>query len=417
MSKVLQPDYVSKFQCIASDCEDTCCCGWRIKIDKDSYDKYENLKDELFSGKITTEDILHAEGSFSEVVLADNSCPFLNIEKLCRIQKKYGESYLSTTCSVFPRNYNMVNDRLELALSMSCPQAAKLALLNPEAMRFSFVEISDDSRISKIPNLNLFDNEYSNKIYPYFKDIRTFVIELLQNRNYNFEDRLIILGRFCNDLNLISSNSIDDEVLRLIKDYNNIVDSFGFDKFISSIPNQPAVMLKTLITLIEYRLKTGITGKRFLECFEKFKQGLNYSNEISDEVLADFYVKAKSNYYDNFIKQHEYIFENYFVNYAFKTNFPFGQQQTRYPNDISAINQTILSEFMLMVVHYAIIKNLLVGIAGYNKEKLSEQDIIVLIQSFDKNICNDVSYHQSLLKFFDDNHMMNIACSAILIKN
>ena len=27
------PHYYKKFQCIASDCEDTCCAGWAITID------------------------------------------------------------------------------------------------------------------------------------------------------------------------------------------------------------------------------------------------------------------------------------------------------------------------------------------------------------------------------------------------
>lgn len=422
LKKVLQPDYVSKFTCIASNCEDTCCRGWRVAIDKESYDKYKNVMYtggyNLFRGKITKDDIMQVEGSFSEVVLSDNTCPFLNEKKLCNIQEMYGESYLSVTCGIFPRNYNMVNGKLELSLNMSCPHAARLALLNPIPMGFSLVSVKDNPRISMIPTLNSSDTEYPNGIYPYFEKVRAFIITLLQNRNYSFEDRLVILGRFCNDLNLtILNHSSTDEVIHLINDYTHLIDNYGFSKFISSIPNQPTALLKTLIPLIEYRLKTNETSNRFFECVDQFKQGLNYTNQISDEVLADSYMKVKFNYYDNFIKQYEYIFENYFVNYVYKTIFPFGQETSIYKKDIFTVSQTVFTEYMLLTIHYAMIKNLLVGISGYNKDKFVTQHVIKLIQSFDKNIGKDVPYLQRILKFFDDNQMTNFACAAMLIKN
>jgi lysine-N-methylase len=419
LKEVLQPDYVSKFACITSRCEDTCCRGWRVAIDQESYDKYINLMNtgDLFNGKITRDDIMQVEGAFAEVVLSDNTCPFLTEKKLCSIQEMYGESYLSLTCAIFPRNYNMVNGKLELTLNMSCPHAARLALLEPTPMKFSLAEIKDDPRIGKIPALDLSDPEYPNSVYPYFEEVRSFIVTLIQNRNYCFEDRLVILGRFCNDLNIADNRSGSDAVIRLINSYTHLIDNHGFDKFISSIPDQPTALLKTLMILIEYRLKTGVTGKRFLECFNQFKQGLNYTNEISDEDLSDSYKEVKSSCYDNFIKQNEYIFENYFVNYVFKELFPFGESKTIYNKDIFTVPKTIFTEYMLMAVHYAMIKNLLVGIAGYYKDQFGMQHVINLIQSFAKNIDHDVPYLQRLLKFFDDNQMINFACTAMLIKN
>ena len=34
------PHYYRKFQCIASECEDTCCAGWEIMIDDKALEKY-----------------------------------------------------------------------------------------------------------------------------------------------------------------------------------------------------------------------------------------------------------------------------------------------------------------------------------------------------------------------------------------
>ena len=37
------PDYYDEFQCIAGECEDTCCVGWQIVIDETSKKKYKNI--------------------------------------------------------------------------------------------------------------------------------------------------------------------------------------------------------------------------------------------------------------------------------------------------------------------------------------------------------------------------------------
>jgi len=35
------PDYYKEFSCLADKCEDTCCAGWQIVVDKKSLKKYK----------------------------------------------------------------------------------------------------------------------------------------------------------------------------------------------------------------------------------------------------------------------------------------------------------------------------------------------------------------------------------------
>jgi len=44
-------DYYDKFECIRSDCEDSCCSGWQVAIDKNTYRKYKKLKIYLLEKK------------------------------------------------------------------------------------------------------------------------------------------------------------------------------------------------------------------------------------------------------------------------------------------------------------------------------------------------------------------------------
>ncbi|GEM_PF-542630 len=421
MREVFQPEYVSKFNCITSECNDTCCCGWRVMVDEDSYMKYQELLNSespnLFEGTITNECTIPVNGSSAEIImLPGNICPFLNKRKMCSIQEIYGESYISVTCSIFPRIYNLVNGQLELVLDMSCPHAANLALSNPSSMRFEVRHLSDIIRINKIPTLNLSDTAYPDSVYSYFGYVRTFILELLQNRNYCFENRLVILGRFCDDLNL-STNPSNEQVLELISEYRHFVDTDGFGSFIKSIPDQPAAFLKTLTNLIEYQIKTSDISKRFTDLFELFKKGLNYSVQNSDESLYATYSETKSKYYMPFMKEKDYIFENYYTNYVFKMLFPFGTQSSIFKNDVFFVNKNVFTEYVLMALHYAFIKNILVGIAGFYKEQFGMQEVLKLIQVFEKNIVHDVPYQQKLLRFFDENKMLNVAAVIMLIKS
>ncbi len=43
MLESLHPLYAKKFRCIGAECEDVCCRGWEVTIDKETYRKYESL--------------------------------------------------------------------------------------------------------------------------------------------------------------------------------------------------------------------------------------------------------------------------------------------------------------------------------------------------------------------------------------
>ena len=43
--RVLQPKCFERFRCIGADCEDTCCSGWLVNIDKSTYQNYQHCED------------------------------------------------------------------------------------------------------------------------------------------------------------------------------------------------------------------------------------------------------------------------------------------------------------------------------------------------------------------------------------
>lgn len=416
LQKLLRPKFVGKFSCIAGKCEDTCCSGWNIAIDKETFELYGRLESEgahaLFAGK--AERYGDRGEDWAQIVLEDGVCPFLDKERLCSVQKACGQEGLSLTCHCFPRNYNLVNGTLELSLSLACPEAARLCLLEREPLSFEKVE-ADFPRTGEVPVFCGGDRTYGGA-EAHFEALREFVVSLLTNRSYSLEDRLIILGLFCRDLDALCAKSEGEGAGKLIDLYFERIGNGSYSDLLAGLPDTPAAMLKTVAILLEYRLRTSAAGKRFKGSFERFRRGLSYDNASPDAELKSNYTRARKTF-DAFFDTRGHILENYFVNYVFKTLFPLGPRKCAFNKTIHTVPKTVFSSYTLLAFQYAMLKNLLVGVSGDLGKAFGETAAVEVIQSFVKNVDHDMNYLRWLLKFSADNKMDNVACTAMLIKN
>ena len=87
---------MKEFKCIESKCEDSCCIGWGIALDKDTFKKYKNSRNiklnKLFEKSITRNRTNNSSNeNYGKIKLNNKGeCPFLNSEKLCNIQTDMG---------------------------------------------------------------------------------------------------------------------------------------------------------------------------------------------------------------------------------------------------------------------------------------------------------------------------------------
>jgi lysine-N-methylase len=407
--KIFQPRYFNKFKCIGKACEDTCCSGWTVHIDKSTYTKYRKCRDTelkpMLDKKVTRNRTNASNTNYAKIVLSQMVCPFLTEEHLCCIQKKLGEAYLSVTCATYPRSTRIVNGVVERALSVSCPEVTRLALLNRDVMEFEEINNVDNIHIGEETKvIDTCNYKRSSKPYQYFWELRGFTIFILQSRTYPLWQRLIILGLFYDQLNQ-NIEGKEDNIPELISTYSERINKGVFHEALDGIPNQPTMQLRLLSTLIELRVNRSYTTERFLECLDEFSQGIQSISESSQEESDLYYAEAYSQYYKPFMDQHEYILENYLVNYVFLNLFPFGSRKDIY------------DEYVLLAIHFAIIKNLLIGLAGYHKTNFGIAHVVKLIQSFSKAVEHNSTYLKYVVDFFEENDLKNSACMAILIKN
>ena len=62
-----------------------------------------------------------------------NQCPMLTGERLCRIHAELGAQFLGQTCADYPR-VRVADGVKETVLAFSCPEAARMVLLNPQLL-------------------------------------------------------------------------------------------------------------------------------------------------------------------------------------------------------------------------------------------------------------------------------------------
>ena len=419
-AKRLQPRSYHAFRCIGAACEDTCCVGWIVNIDRHTYDAYQRCDDPELGSRlhelVTINTAGNSDDNYARINLSGPGCPFL-AEGLCSIQNKLGEQYLSIMCATYPRVMNLVDDVLQRSLDLSCPEAARLVLLDPSPIQFD--EDEGPPNKSRLPHLSVLSTsgENSSKPYQYFREIRDFVIWLLQYRAYSVWKRLVVLGSFCDQLHESATAGRHSETLEAVEAYRDAVKRDLFDQALNTQRAQPAEQLELILELIVGRIGSDYTPPRFLACYQEFMQGMEWTAESSMDDIGRRYRAAFSQYYSPLMDGHEHMLEHYLVSYVHRTLFPLGPQESNRELSVHHIANTIRDQCLLMLVHYAIIQTVLIGAAGFHKGEFGTAQVIKVIQTFAKTFEHSLTFPARTLQLLADKGVKTCASLAILVRN
>ncbi len=406
----LIPQYLSKFSCLGSACEDTCCNGFEVNIpvDRASFLKYQGVKDPDLK-RLFKKCVVKSPGQKSQIRYAeiksgpDRLCPFLTGQGLCRIQLTMGEDYLPDVCFTYPRAANIVNGVTEVSAAMSCPEAARLALLNPGGIEFDEVPDLPRRRYYVVKRLETAARETRGEL-EYFWDLRVFTIRLLQNRDYDLADRLIILGMFCRKAQDSAVEGASHNVPEIIGYYNNLINEGTIRKSLGEISPRPAIQLELLKELMDRRFAGGAGASRLKDIYARSLEGIRYSKGAAPEEITGAYRDAHKNYYAPFMEKHQYIFENYLVNHVFMNLFPFSGYGG------------LFDEYIIMAVHYSMIKMLLIGLGGYYRG-IDTNLAVETVQAYARTIEHSGQYLADSLGLIKKNGYDAVPHMVILLKN
>lgn len=182
------PDYYKEFKCTADACEDTCCAGWQIVIDRQSLENYQNVLkpgskvEKEFRSKMLRS-VNWLQGTFRQD--KEKRCAFLNEKNLCDMYAKLGEKSLCKTCRLYPRHIEEFEGVREITLSVSCPEVARILMERMEPVKFPVYEKEGEEEYE---DFDLF-------LYSMLADAREAMIRILQSRELPFAVRTgLVLG-------------------------------------------------------------------------------------------------------------------------------------------------------------------------------------------------------------------------------
>lgn len=394
--KHLRPQYAKTFRCIGSECEDTCCHGFAVTIDKATYQRYErNTKFEPLLDTHFVPITPHpTEEAYARIRLTPGyTCPFLTAERLCGIQQEHGSDYLSEMCTSYPRASRRVDGLIEKALYLSCPEAARLVLLNPNLVPPARGGGGEEGRYVRFLRMDTQPRPSERHPHQFLWETRDFTLQLLRDRSYALWQRLFILGMFCKRLSEVIARREDAFVPQLLRNYAQIIVDGKLRELMNGIPSGGEAQLGLIMEIIQRHLaiQTGEPAhERFRECAGDFLKGMQYEDASSTtKAHAALLAEAREMYYEPFMQAHPYILENYLVNHVFKTRFPFGVNSEGEDNDPQ-------TEFLVMSLLYATINGLLAGMAGFYREKFATTHVVKLVQSFSKTVEHCPKFFETL---------------------
>lgn len=200
ISKIIGYD---RFKCSADKCKFTCCQGWDINVDDNTYNKWKANKDKF---NYILENIRVEKSNDKEYYFVNkhtqDTCPLLDENGLCKIVKEYGEEYISLTCQTFPRVKNEFSNRTEFTLSCACPEVLEI---------ISNIN-GNISMINKSPN-EFLDSSLEFKI-------REILISIINEGNVGLDYKLIIGFQML--ITILDNMHINKrKLLTEIEQYNN----------------------------------------------------------------------------------------------------------------------------------------------------------------------------------------------------
>ena len=146
MMERIRPDYYDKFTCIADQCTFTCCQEWKISVDNETNRKWKKKyppKEVKEQRKNLSAYTTKKDGSRVIELNEKHKCPFLSENRLCGLVSNYGDSILSQTCTIFPREVHRFETHEEEVLMPCCP--AVLDIWNQEE-NITFPSLPENGR-------------------------------------------------------------------------------------------------------------------------------------------------------------------------------------------------------------------------------------------------------------------------------
>lgn len=395
--EILKPCYYDEFKCIANECEDTCCKGWKVVVDKNSFNKYRKIPGDYgryVNRHIKRERTLNSDVNYAKIQLIDLGCPFLNEDQLCSLYINLGESYLCNTCKSYPRKTKRYNNRCEREMTVSCPEVARILLANKEGVSFCIT----DEKISDLDKAYLEEENFDRGLERILWNVRILLIEIAQFRELPLWKRLFFIKLAGDKIHLAISNKKYDEVESVILNIRDKVQDENYINEIDQLKTIPKIKVELINKILEARCMIQELNSVFINFIEEINEiNINYANNLGEYL-------ENEEAFNKYFSDKEYMLENYVVNII-------------YSNIMGVLyNRNLAYKVTETIMSYAIIRKMLFARWINKDRKLQEEDIIKAVYSFSRSIEHYPGFINSISRELNEQGYDTLATITVLLK-
>jgi lysine-N-methylase len=133
--------------------------------------------------------------------------------------------------------------------------------------------------------------------------------------------------------------------------------------------------LHVVLKLAGMLLKDSSILPRFSECIDAFTAGIGNGPGATMESLTAHYALAHDRFYAPFFDRHPHILENYLINTIVRCQFPLREGMR------AGVRPSMAHEYALLTAQFALMKGLLIGVAGSHREAFSAEHVVHTVQA------------------------------------
>lgn len=274
---------------------------------------------------------------------------------MCRIQQTLGEDALSDTCYAYPRHVIQFGDRIEQSLTLSCPEAARLALTQDDA--FEFVSADFTTRLA---TTTVVGSAMGFSIQA-MDEVRVFLIQLFQTPSLSNTERLVTAGWLCQQIDGLVGANTQTNVEPLLVEMREMVESGSIHAIVEKLHKQQATSVTLFSILFGDKSSLGRTARQ-IEVLQQVRKGLGINSDLDLTIIAENYARGIKLLNDQG-SPYDRVTTHYLLNDLVRETFPWK-------------HSTAMMHYQRLLTRYGILRLMLAGVAAMTNATPDEAAIV-----------------------------------------
>lgn len=302
---------------------------------------------------------------------AQGNCPFRMKNGLCEVHATHGHAKLSKTCKTYPRLEKVRGDQVHKSLTLSCPEAVRQALLNPDAMTFD-TQVTQDHTFKPTP--------YARPAC--YDAVRELFVLLLSDTATPLEQRLFTFGLALKQLSQCEPEQQEVVFEQVVSQ----IQSGDIAAFYAKLPAATQLHVSYLLKGYNALFALNVLDQKpqVLNRLSKIHQRMKQALAGTGDDIAKQQLILESGFngpYQAYMAEREYVWVNYFIYQMYQLDFP---------------TENMYEQFSQIIVDFFYLRGALTLLAV--EKSLTDDDVVLVVQSYHRARSHGGKFPQVLEK-------------------